>query len=361
MRGSDKLYEFLDKVVKYARDYAVKYVSAAAGAWVGLPVGAAVGSLGGPLGAAAGAIVGAIVGYLVGAALAKLWNEISGYFKGSTKLFGSITIQVDLPKQGIMFPGGGDTAPFPTLTWKGFNGEYQLKLDARLAWIPTFEPAAISRESDHLDLVCTEGSLGLRMRSWPKNWGRSPWESIATLMISPDSPIAVSASTPSRLDVVTTVQTGSVLAKRREWTNGQPGAWMFDYLPDPPSGLVSSTVVSAVSRAAGLLDVFATAKDGHMYTAANGPQTNGKWAGWWPVGQGTFLPGTPIAAVSRSSGQIDVFAIGLDQRVWSAAYRPCRGPNGTGPAGSRSSIRRSRRARTSAPPRVRPINSISSR
>ncbi len=321
MRGSDKLYEFLDKVVKYARDYAVKYVSAAAGAWVGLQVGAAVGSLGGPLGAAAGAIVGAIVGYLVGAALAKLWNEISGYFKGSTKLFGSITIQVDLPKQGIMFPGGGDTAPFPTLTWKGFNGEYQLKLDARLAWIPTFEPAAISRESDHLDLVCTEGSLGLRMRSWPKNSGWSPWESIATLMISPDSPIAVSASTPSRLDVVTTVQTGSVLAKRREWTNGQPGAWMFDYLPDPPSGLVSIPVVSAVSRAAGLLDVFATAKDGHVYTAANGPQTNGKWAGWWPVGQGTFLPGTPIAAVSRSSGRIDVFAIGLDQRVWSAAVR----------------------------------------
>jgi len=322
VRGTDKLYEFLDKIVKYARDYAVKYVSATAGAWVGFQVGAAAGSLGGPLGAAAGAIVGAVVGYLVGAALEKLWNEISGYFKGSTKLFGSITIQVDLLKQHSMFFNGNDTAPFPTLTWKGFGGEYKLKLDARLAWIPTFEPAAISREADHLDLVCTEGSLGLRMRSWPKDSGWSAWETIATLMISPDAPIALVAPTPSRLDVVTTVQTGSVLAKRRQWASGQPGAWTGEYLPDPPSGLIASSVVSAVSRGAGLIDVFATAKDGKVYTAANGPQTNGKWAGWWQVGQGTFLPGTPIAAVSRSQGRIDLFAIGLDQRVWSAGYGP---------------------------------------
>jgi len=322
VRGSDKLYEFLDKVVAYARDYAIKYASAAAGAWVGLKVGAAVGSLGGPLGAAAGAIVGAIVGYLVGAALAKLWNEISGYFKGSTKLFGSITIQVDLPKQGMMFPGGNDTAPFPTLTWKGFGGVYQLKLDAKLSWIPTFEPTAISRTSDHLELVCTKGPSGLRIRRWPTDSGWSPWETIATLNISPDSPIAAIAPTPSRLDVVTTVENGKVLAKRREWGDGGPTGWTSDYLPETPSGLISGTVVSAVSRGAGLIDVFATAKDGKVYTAANGPQTKGKWAGWWPVGQGTFLPGTPIAAVSRSEGRIDVFAIGLDGRVWSAGYGP---------------------------------------
>jgi hypothetical protein len=320
VRGSDKLYEFLDKVVQYARDYAVKYASAAAGAWVGLQVGAAVGSLGGPLGAAAGAIVGAVVGYLVGAALAKLWNEISGYFKGSTKLFGSITLQVEIREQSD--PYAGEVAYFPTLTWTGFGGEYQLKLDARLAWIPGFEPAAISRMPDHLDLVRTIHSTGLQTRSWPTGSGWSGWVLISTLEMSPDAPIALVAPTPSRLDLVTTDVGGKVLAMRREWTNGQPVAWTSDFLPDPPSGVIASTVVSAVSRGSGLIDVFVTAKDGKVYTAANGPQTNGKWAGWWPAGQGTFLPGTPIAAVSRSQGRIDLFAIGLDQRVWSAAYGP---------------------------------------
>ncbi len=322
VRGSDKLYEFLDKVVKYARDYAVKYASAAAGAWVGLQVGAAVGSLGGPIGAAAGAIVGAVVGYLVGAALSKLWNEISGYFKGETKLFGSITIQVDIKEQDDPF--SGDVAYFPTLTWTGFGGEYQLKLDARLAWIPGFEPAAISRLPDHLDLVRTLHSSGMEMRSWPTNSGWSGWALISTLEMSPDAPIAVVAPTPSRLDLVTTDAEGRVLAQRGEWTNGQP-AWKGDLLPIPPGGVIASTVVSAVSRGAGLIDVFVTAKDGQVYTAANGPQTNGKWAGWWPAGKGTFLPGTPIAAVSRSNGRIDLFAIGLDQRVWSAAYGPVAG------------------------------------
>ena len=359
VRGSDKLYEFLDQVVKYARDYAVKYVSAAAGAWVGFQVGAAVGSLGGPLGAAAGAIVGAIVGYLVGAALEKLWNEISGYFKGETKLFGSITIQVELPSQGVMLlPSATNTEPFPTLTWKGFGGEYQLKLDARVDWIPSFEPAAISRTPDHLELVCTKGPSGLRLRSWPTSSGWSDWETIATLMISPDAPIAVVAPTPSRLDVVTTVQTGSVLAKRRDWTNGQPAPWTGDYLPDPPSGLVSSTVVSAVSRSAGLIDVFATAKDGKVYTlptvrrrTANGP------AGGLSARDLFYLE-------RRSPPSLDRMGTSTSSRSvsTSACGRPhmdrCPRTSGTGRVGSRSSTRNLSPLRALGQSQGRPISSI---
>ncbi len=329
VRGSDKLYEFLDKVVEYARDYAVNYLATAAGgvagAWVGLKVGAVVGSLGGPIGAAVGAAVGALVGYLVSELIGAVWNEISGFFKGETKLFGPITIQVNLPMQGALSRGGTDTMPFPMLTWKGHHGEYRLHLDAKVNWIPSFNPAAIARLPDRLELATTDGRHGVQLKTWGKatDWAWSEWETIRPANISPDVPICLVSSAIWSLDAITIDRFGEARGGHRDWQlSGQPSEWHSENLPDLGAGLICGSAIGAASRRAGLVDIFVTAKDGHVYTAARGPQTNNVWAGWWKVGDGVFLPGTPIAAVSRSEGRLDLFAPGLDGRVWSAAYGP---------------------------------------
>lgn len=328
VRGSDKLYEFLDKLVQYARDYAVNAAAiaagTAAGAWVGLKIGAYVGSLGGPLGAAAGAAVGALVGYLVGSAIGSIWNEIKGFFKGETKLFGPITVKVNLPQQGSLAPDGSNTAPALPLRWFGYGGEYKLTINARVDWVPSFQPAAIARMADHLEVVGTDGNGGLKLRSWSSatdhKW--TDWNPMAAFGVSRDSPIVLVAPNVLRLDALTIGTNGRARSVHRQWSLNSASSWIRETLPDLSAGLICGSVLGAASRGNNQVDVFATAMDGHVYTAAKGPQTNDSWAGWWKVGEGQFLPGTPIAAISRSEGRLDLFATGLDGRVWSAAYGP---------------------------------------
>ncbi len=329
VRGSDKLYEFLDKVVQYARDYAVRYLSTAAGSivgvWVGMEAGAVVGSLGGPLGAVAGVAIGALVGYLVGKLIDVVWDEISDYFKGGTKLFSPITIEAHLPRQGALSRNGSDTVSFPELTWKGYHGEYRLNLDAKLNWIPSFNPVAIARMTDQLDLATTDDTNGIRLKTWGRSteWAWSEWKEILSASVSPDALICLVSSFDWSLDAITIDRFARARCGHWEWNFiEQSSEWYSENLPDLDSGLICGSSISGVSRGPGMIDVFVTGKDGSVYTAARGPQTNNVWAGWWKVGEGVFLPGTHIAAVSRSEGRIDLFAIGLDGRVWSAAYGP---------------------------------------
>lgn len=78
--------------------------------------------------------------------------------------------------------------------------------------------------------------------------------------------------------------------------------------------------VSAVSRDANKLDIFIVSTDGGIYTAAwDANFSNGQWRGWWAIQNGKAKDGG-IAAVARHANQLDVFAIGLDQSVWTAAW-----------------------------------------
>ena len=90
--------------------------------------------------------------------------------------------------------------------------------------------------------------------------------------------------------------------------------------PDPASagGLGP---VSAVSRSADRLDVFAAGADGFVWTAAWQPGDL-SFRGWWRVGDLEVPPCSAVTAVSRSADRLDVFATGLDGRIWTAAWAP---------------------------------------
>jgi IgA Peptidase M64 len=79
------------------------------------------------------------------------------------------------------------------------------------------------------------------------------------------------------------------------------------------------TPICVVARYPEHLDVFAAASDGR--TMSNWWDANSGWAGWFQLSGGVASPGghgSPITAVNRYSGHLDLFTVGTDNRVYSA-------------------------------------------
>jgi hypothetical protein len=74
------------------------------------------------------------------------------------------------------------------------------------------------------------------------------------------------------------------------------------------------------------LDIFVTDVSGIIWTAAWEPANTDGWHGWWEIRSGRALPTAPVTAVSRSLDKLDVFVVGADGRVQTAAWEP--GPDG---------------------------------
>ena len=79
----------------------------------------------------------------------------------------------------------------------------------------------------------------------------------------------------------------------------------------------------------GNLDLFAVGEDGRVYSAW---WRGNAWEGWLPVGIGTFSQLTPVTGTRRDD-DLDLFAVGKDGRVYSAWWRG-DGWQGWGPVGS---------------------------
>jgi hypothetical protein len=79
------------------------------------------------------------------------------------------------------------------------------------------------------------------------------------------------------------------------------------------------TPINVVARYPEHLDVFAVASDGR--TMSNWWDQASGWAGWFQVQGGITSPGgagSPITAVDRYSGHLDLFTVGTDNRVYSS-------------------------------------------
>ena len=79
------------------------------------------------------------------------------------------------------------------------------------------------------------------------------------------------------------------------------------------------TPINVVARYPEHLDVFAVASDGR--TMSNWWDQNSGWAGWFQLAGGIASPGgagSPITAIARYAGHLDLFTVGTDNRVYSA-------------------------------------------
>lgn len=95
------------------------------------------------------------------------------------------------------------------------------------------------------------------------------------------------------------------------------------------------TPITVIARYPEHLDVFAVAGDGRTmsdwWNAASG------WAGWFHLSGGIASPGgagSPVTAIARYAGHLDVFTVGTDNRVWSAWWDISTGWSGWFPLGT---------------------------
>ncbi len=105
------------------------------------------------------------------------------------------------------------------------------------------------------------------------------------------------------------------------------GTWTHSYKVKPNRiRLLTATVpagaaVTAVSRAAGKLDAFVVDTGGRTLTAATDDNLDhGPWRGWWEIQGGRAKPGAPIACVNRGPNRLDVFVVGNDGGIYTAAW-----------------------------------------
>jgi hypothetical protein len=93
-------------------------------------------------------------------------------------------------------------------------------------------------------------------------------------------------------------------------------------------GFVSGRAVRAISRAAGKLDIYATAADGHISGAAWEPGLAGDagmpdgWRGWWHLQSGSAPAGATVTAASRAPDHVDLFVVSDNGVVYTAAWSP---------------------------------------
>jgi hypothetical protein len=179
---------------------------------------------------------------------------------------------------------------------------------------------AVARTPNNLDLFVV-GNDGIVYTSWwttDSDWSgvKNDWRPIGGFF-PPGAPIVAVARTSNNLDLFVVGNDGVVYtswwAAGSDWSgvnnNWKPIGGIF------PKG----APLAAVSRTPNNLDLFVVGNDGVVYTSwwAAGSDWSGVNNNWKPVG-GIFPKGAPLAAVARTSNNLDLFVVGNNGVVYTS-------------------------------------------
>jgi hypothetical protein len=131
--------------------------------------------------------------------------------------------------------------------------------------------------------------------------------------------VAATTRNTDKLDIF--VADKAEIVKTAAWepvfADGWQGWWPIGNIRVPVGA-----PIHVVSRNTDKLDIFVTDEAGAIRTAAWEPAFTDGWHGWWEVAAGRAAPGAAVTAVSRGKDKLDVFVVGTDGRVWTAAWEP---------------------------------------
>jgi hypothetical protein len=181
---------------------------------------------------------------------------------------------------------------------------------------------AVARDPNKLDVFVVGLDGGVWTAAWDQNVAHGQWRGwwrIGNVQAAQGSPIAVVARDPNKLDVFVIGADGGIYtaAWDQHAANAQWRGWWRITSGQVP--LTSS--VAAVARDPNKLDVFTIGADGGIYTAAwDQFVSNAEWRGWWRITNGLVASNAPVTAVARDPNKLDVFTIGLDGGLWTAAW-----------------------------------------
>lgn len=180
---------------------------------------------------------------------------------------------------------------------------------------------AVSRSIDKLDIFVTDADGVIRSAAWEPAFtdGWHGWWELNSGRAAPGAPVTAVSRAPDHLDafVVGTDLRVWTAAWQPAFTDGWHGWWTIGNIQ-----VIPGTPVAAVSRSRDKLDIFVTDLTGVVRTAAWEPAFTDGWHGWWELNSGRSAPGTGVTAVSRAPDKLDAFVVGTDRRVWTAHWEP---------------------------------------
>ena len=199
--------------------------------------------------------------------------------------------------------------------WQGWWRVGDIRVPARS------QVTAVSRSDDKLDIFVTDVNGRVMTAAWEPGFtdGWHGWWHIRGGMAAPGATVGAAVRGANKLDVFVVGGDGFMYTAAWEpaFTDGWHGWWRIGATRFP-----AGAAVTAVSRSANKLDVFACATGGQTMTAAWEPAFTDGWRGWWHINGGMARPGARLHAVSRSANKLDVFVTGSDGFVYTAAWEP---------------------------------------
>lgn len=181
--------------------------------------------------------------------------------------------------------------------------------------------SAVSRSADKLDIFVTDLSGRVMTAAWEPAFtdGWHGWWHVRGGMAAPGAPVGVTVRGPDQLDIFVVGTDGHcwTAAWQPSFSDGWHGWWRIGTVRFPAGGHIN-----AVSRSRNKLDIFGVANGGETVTAAWEPAFTDGWHGWWHIRGGRGRPGAPLHAVSRASNKLDVFVTGTDGGTYTAAWEP---------------------------------------
>ncbi len=178
---------------------------------------------------------------------------------------------------------------------------------------------AVSRDSSRIDVIRANAN-GAIVTAAKTGDSWAGWWNVAGGVTAQGGATTIVSRYPTGLDAFTVGTNNRVYTaawdRDVDGGNGFRGWWVIGSLTAQPG-----SYISAVSRDPYKLDVFAVGSDGGIYTAAyDANVSNGAWRGWWQILGGVAACGTEVSAITRDPNQLDIFVIGTDGNVWTAAW-----------------------------------------
>ncbi len=136
---------------------------------------------------------------------------------------------------------------------------------------------------------------------------------LATLLARARTPISILARFPEHLDVFAVAADGRTMSNWWDQSSGWAGWFHVQGGISSPGG--SGSPVTAVARYAGHLDLFTVGTDNRVYSAWW--DAGSGWHSWFPLGNLQCRPGSTVNALSRYSDHLDLFTTAADGRTMS--------------------------------------------
>jgi hypothetical protein len=164
--------------------------------------------------------------------------------------------------------------------------------------------SAVSRSTDKWDIFVA-GNNG-DDQVWTAASGVGVWRPLPGIHVLPNTPVAAASPVTDQLNIFVVDAHGNLQASvwapyLGGWTSWRQIGGVQLYAGEP---------VTAISRGSGQLELFVTDVNGNIQTTTVYPS----FSGWKSIG--VAVPGATVTGVSRHPGQLDLFVV-LNQQVWT--------------------------------------------